>query len=135
VFLGREASNEAEAALRQRAQVWRLPLAACGTKTDLAPMFELLYGSLGVTRLLVEGGPSLNFDLLANGWGDELFLTLSPRLVGGVDNATVLAGAGYGFGSEHLRHLELRSLYRHDSELFLRYRIVPPAQNAQAQPE
>ena len=42
----------------------------------------------GVRSVLCEGGPTLNSHLLAAGLVDELFLSLSPRLVGGTEEGT-----------------------------------------------
>jgi len=74
----------------------------------------------GRRRILCEGGPGLFGELLAARLVDELFLTLSPRLFGrwrgdsrkGLAEARDLAGAP----------LELLSLRRNGSHLFLRYR-------------
>jgi 2,5-diamino-6-(ribosylamino)-4(3H)-pyrimidinone 5'-phosphate reductase len=122
VFLGETASAEAEAALETKAQVYRVRHQSEGM-IDLGQMLEIMFNQLGIKRLLVEGGPSLNYSLISQGLGDELFLSLSPRLVGGVENSTVITGAGYGMGSDRLPHLKLRSLYRHQDELYLRYQI------------
>ena len=42
--------------------------------------------------VLCEGGPTLNSHLLAAGLVDELFLALSPQLVGGAAALTIVAG-------------------------------------------
>ncbi len=121
VFLGESASQAVEAALAQKAQVYRLCTSSSGV--DLGQMLEIMFNQLGIKRLLVEGGPSLNYSLISQGFGDELFLSLSPRLVGGVKNSTVITGDGYGLGAKNLRQLKFRSIYRHQDELFLRYQI------------
>jgi riboflavin-specific deaminase-like protein len=75
----------------------------------------------GVRALLCEGGPTLNRALLAAGLVDELFLTLSPMLVGNQDAPRIVEG-------EDLRtpvHLDLGWVLHHDGELYLRYRIRP----------
>jgi riboflavin-specific deaminase-like protein len=91
---------------------------------DLKQILSMLFEKLSIKRLLVEGGPSLNYTLIAQGFADELFLTLSPHIVGGVDNMTVVTGTGYGLGGGDLPKLKLRSLYHYESELFLRYQFV-----------
>ena len=48
----------------------------------------------GVRSLLCEGGPTLNRALLAAGVVDELFLTLSPLLVGRAGGAADRRGRG-----------------------------------------
>ncbi|CAN1210334.1 5-amino-6-(5-phosphoribosylamino)uracil reductase [Tumidithrix helvetica PCC 7403] len=134
VFLGESALESVERELSQKAIVVRLLRnaskygangGAVSGEVDLGEMLHRLFTQFGVQRLLVEGGPSLNYAFISQGWCDEIFLTLSPRLVGGVENSSVIAGAGYGMGTGDLPQLKLRSLYRHEDELFLRYQIQP----------
>lgn len=127
VFLGESASREAEETLSARAEVVRLPKDINQQGDDLAFMLHFMFERLRIKRLLVEGGPSLNYSLISRRWSDEIFLTLSPRLVGGVKNITAIAGDGYGMGamgSDRLPHLQLKSIYHHDNELYLRYQIL-----------
>ncbi len=62
-------------------------------RVDLAKALETLK-SLGVGRLMVEGGGTLNFELLRLGLVDELMVYVAPLLFGG-DSAPTMA-AGYG---------------------------------------
>jgi 2,5-diamino-6-(ribosylamino)-4(3H)-pyrimidinone 5'-phosphate reductase len=127
VFLGESASGAVEQNLSTKAQVVRLPKDSQNQGRDLAFMLEFMFEHLGVRRLLIEGGPSLNYALISRHWSDEIFLTMSPRLVGGIKNITAIAGDGYGMGgmgSDRLPHLQLKSIYHHDSELYLRYQIL-----------
>ena len=61
---------------------------------DLGSALDQL-SSLGLTRVLCEGGPSLLADLAAGGRLDELCLSLSPVLVGG-DGPRILTGPDLG---------------------------------------
>jgi riboflavin biosynthesis pyrimidine reductase len=83
---------------------------------DLAAALGAL-AERGHTRVLAEGGPTLNGQLGAAGLLDEVCLTLSPLLVGG-DAKRILAGAGL----PGARQWRLRSLCEQDGFLFLRYR-------------
>ncbi|MFA9445148.1 dihydrofolate reductase family protein [Egicoccus sp. AB-alg6-2] len=78
--------------------------------------------SMGLGRVLCEGGPRLNATLYALGLVDEIFLTLTPSLVGG-DAARIIGPAPDG-AAHPLRDLELLELREHGSELLLRYRVV-----------
>jgi riboflavin-specific deaminase-like protein len=79
-----------------------------------------LHHSQGLRAVLCEGGPTLNRALLADGVLDELFLTLAPKLVGGAhDVLRVLGGEPLPEPVE----LQLLGVLRHDSELFLRYKV------------
>jgi riboflavin-specific deaminase-like protein len=77
----------------------------------------------GVSSVLCEGGPTLTSALLADGVVDELFLTLSPRLVGGGAEPTVTVGAPLA----GLAELELVWALERASFLFLRYRVRRPS--------
>jgi riboflavin biosynthesis pyrimidine reductase len=59
---------------------------------DLPLMMARLREDYGVRSVLCEGGPTLNSHLLAADLVDELFLTLSPKLVGGQAALTIVAG-------------------------------------------
>lgn len=109
--------------LNEKAQIFRFTTQ--DRQIDLKQVLQMLFEKLGIKRLLIEGGPTLNYSLIAQGLADELFLTLSPHIVGGIDNMTVISGAGYGLGGGDLPNLKLRSLYHHESELFLRYKFAP----------
>ncbi len=74
----------------------------------------------GYRDVLVEGGPSINAELAALDAIDELCLTISPLLLGGM-SSRILRGAAGPPG----RHLELVSSVTADGFLFLRYRRVP----------
>lgn len=49
---------------------------------------------LGVNRLMVEGGSTLNYELLHLGLVDELTMYIAPMIVGGASAPTAAAGAG-----------------------------------------
>jgi riboflavin biosynthesis pyrimidine reductase len=73
----------------------------------------------GLARVLTEGGPSLFAELVKQGLVDELFLTSSPVLFGRFpndDRKSLTNGLDLGGA-----RLELASLRRHGSHLFLRY--------------
>ncbi|MDP8961908.1 MAG: dihydrofolate reductase family protein [Actinomycetota bacterium] len=87
-------------------------------RVDLARALSQLHRD-GVSRVLCEGGPSLNAGLLRAGLVDELFLTVSP---------VVVAGAALRIVDGEVPHVPLRSkleeLREHAGELLLRYRFA-----------
>jgi riboflavin biosynthesis pyrimidine reductase len=84
-------------------------------------------GSLGLTRMLTEGGPGLLGQLVLAGLLDELCLTVSPLLAGG--------GAGRiltGPALSPLRRLRLARVLEDNGSLFCRY--VRAAEPGPAEP-
>ena len=59
---------------------------------DLPLLMSRLRDDYGVRSVLCEGGPTLNSHLYAAGLVDELFLSLSPKVVGGAAALTIVAG-------------------------------------------
>lgn len=85
-------------------------------EVDLAAALDELAGD-GLGRVLCEGGPRLNRDLLAAGLVDEVFVTLAPMLAGG-------DGPGIVHGDlPSPQALELAAVRHHAGELLLRYRV------------
>jgi riboflavin-specific deaminase-like protein len=89
------------------------------TGDDLSLLVARLRDERGVRSILCEGGPTLNFHLLAAGLVDELFLTLNPKLVGGASALTIVAGRDLVEPAE----LELVSLAEGGGDLFTRWRV------------
>ena len=64
-----------------------------GKRVDLTHMMQTLV-DLGVKRLMVEGGATLNFELLRLGLVDEVNAFVSPMIFGGESAPTLAAGRG-----------------------------------------
>ncbi len=89
-------------------------------RVDLADSLGYLYERHGVRRLLCEGGPSLNQQLLDAGLIEEVFCTIAPKLAGGRGRALV---DGDHPAERISARMELVSLYEHQGELYARYRL------------
>lgn len=74
----------------------------------------------GMKRVLMEGGGELHFAFAKEHLVDEVYVTLTPRLIGG-DAPSLLDGRGF-LKKDHLK-LKLVSTRRVEDELFLRYRV------------
>jgi riboflavin biosynthesis pyrimidine reductase len=93
---------------------------------DLPAALAELRERFAVRTLLCEGGPHLNSELLLAGLVDELFLSLSPKLVGDPGSGEalrILAGADF----QPPLGLELLGALRSASQLFLRYAVCVSA--------
>jgi 2,5-diamino-6-(ribosylamino)-4(3H)-pyrimidinone 5'-phosphate reductase len=62
-------------------------------RVDLEKALEMLY-QLGVRRLMIEGGGTLNFELLRLGLVDELSVYVAPKIFGGGSAPTMADGDG-----------------------------------------
>jgi riboflavin biosynthesis pyrimidine reductase len=86
-----------------------------------------LHARHNVRLLLCEGGPSLSATLAAEDLIDELFVSISPMLVGDTpDGRAMLTGAAPATPLP----LRLAMLLEHDSHLFARYSRRPPEPSA-----
>jgi riboflavin biosynthesis pyrimidine reductase len=108
-----------EGAERLRARgIEHLVVPGDGTQVAMAPALRALR-ERGMSVVLCEGGPSLLGQLIDNSLLDELFLTLSPRLFG---RWATDGRMGLTHGADlNGRALELKSVRRAGSQLFLRY--------------
>ena len=91
-------------------------------RLDPASVIAAVQSETGPT-VLSEAGPDFFGQLVRDGLVDDLFLTLSPQLVGRSDDQDrpgIVAGVAFNRGEG--RRLELRSARRAGSHLFLHYR-------------
>jgi len=83
----------------------------------------------GASLVLTEGGPHLIGQLLSAGLLDELFLTISPQVVGRANDTPRLALVeDAAFTVETAPWFDLADLRRNGDHLFSRYRSKGPAQ-------
>ena len=94
-----------------------------GAKAVLAAIAECLGQPPGV--VLVEGGPQVMGDFLAEQQIDELFLTLAPQVAGRDDAVSERPAlvSGRLFAPDHSVWSTLVSVHQAQSHLFLRYRL------------
>jgi 2,5-diamino-6-(ribosylamino)-4(3H)-pyrimidinone 5'-phosphate reductase len=88
---------------------------------DVAEAARILRQEYGIHRLIVEGGAALNFEFVAAGLVDELFLSFTPKLKGGSHLPTVVDGPG--LPDREWLPMEIISLYHDGDELYFRYRV------------
>ena len=113
-------STESYQALRRKLGKRAEVIAVGQDKVEIQPALAVLRRELGIERLLLEGGPSLNYQFLHAKAVDEIFLTLAPRLVGSDADLTMVMGPDV---LDSLPRLELISHFQYENVLFLRYRV------------
>lgn len=75
----------------------------------------------GCKRVLLEGGGELNYSFLEEKLVDEIYITITPRVLGGGSAPTPVDGRGFLWTSQV--GLRLVSARRRGEEVFLRYRV------------
>lgn len=95
-------------------------LVAPTARPEIGWALRRLRADYGVRHLLVEGGPTVNGELIAAGLADELCWTLAPKLIGSGEALPLVAGPPLPIP----RRLTLASAYLHEDEFYLRYRFV-----------
>ena len=90
IFTTQRTSKEELVSLRsQRVEVYVHE----GERVDLRNMMHTLH-ELGIERLMVEGGATLNFELIRLGLVDEISAYVAPMIFGGDAAPTMAAGVG-----------------------------------------
>lgn len=79
-------------------------------------------GNRGFTRVLLEGGGEVHFAFAKEGVIDDVYITMTPRLIGGASAPTIMDGKGF-LADNHLK-LHLEKVKRIGDELFLKYSVV-----------
>jgi 2,5-diamino-6-(ribosylamino)-4(3H)-pyrimidinone 5'-phosphate reductase len=103
--------------LEERADVF-----VCGeSKVDLTCLTEELC-ERGIKTLLLEGGATLNWGMFEEGLVDEVYVALSPTIVGGKDALSLVEGAGFEKIREGVK-LKLLKHYRLGRDLILEYEV------------
>jgi len=94
----------------------------CGTrKVDLKILLSKLY-RMGIRRILLEGGGTLNWSMLTGNLVDEIRVTVTPMIVGGQKAKTLVEGVGVGDMDRAMR-LSLTKALRKGNELILSYKV------------
>jgi riboflavin-specific deaminase-like protein len=117
VFTGSSADKELVRKAAKLAEVVVLPTKAISPASVIDNLARR-----GIRRILLEGGGEVNFSFLKAALVDELFITVTPCIVGGAYAPTVVDGKG--FLRDALVSLELISAKRIENEVFLRYRVL-----------
>jgi len=91
IFTTKKTSKNKIAEMEKKAKVFVLG----DSRVNLSKALEILY-SLGVKKLLVEGGGNLIYELLKENLVDEINLKIGDLIIGGKDTVTLCDGEGFG---------------------------------------
>ncbi len=78
---------------------------------------------LGIRRLLLEGGGTLNWSMLSNRLVDEISVAITPRILGGSEATSLVEGRGNALVREGVQ-LKLLSHERYGPDLVVRYEVL-----------
>lgn len=118
IAVSEKAPKERIKALEKKAKV-----IICGkNKVDLKKLLEELY-NLGIRKLLLEGGGTLNWSMLKNKLVDEIRVAISPVIVGGENAITLVEGEGFELVKEGIK-LKLIRYYTLGKNIVLEYRVI-----------
>jgi 2,5-diamino-6-(ribosylamino)-4(3H)-pyrimidinone 5'-phosphate reductase len=97
-------------------------LVMCGRKeVDLRGLLKKLC-KMGVKKLLLEGGSTLNWNMLKSGLVDEIRLSVAPCIVGGTTAKSLVGGDGFPKIEDGVK-LKLLQVKRAGRDLLLIYRV------------
>jgi len=91
-----------------------------GKKVHILNLMPLLY-KVGIQKLLLEGGGTLNWSFIKKNLVDEIRLTIAPWIVGGKDAISLIEGKGFETMVQAPRFKLLEILSR-DNYVVLKYK-------------
>lgn len=115
VAVAKVADREKVERLKQKAKVVVFGM----NRVDLTALMRYLH-EMGVRRVMVEGGATLNYGLLKEGLVDEIYVYYGNMIIGGANAPTVVDGSSFNPPIE----LELISVERLGKGVLTRWRVV-----------
>ena len=119
IYLSSAAPEDVRRELESRSR----PVIVIVAGNEAAAALDHMRNELGATRVLVEGGATLNGDLIRQGLVDEYFLTLAPRITGGDTAHPAVQWPGDPTASRIKQLQLLHAMPDETGEVFLRYRV------------
>jgi len=109
-------------ALRERG----VTVLVCGKGPQVSLTFLLRrVRMLGIRRMLLEGGGTLNWSMVSNGLVDEISVAITPRILGGTGAISLVGGTGAPRVRDGVK-LKLLSSARYGPDLVVRYKVLNP---------
>ncbi|MDN7023911.1 5-amino-6-(5-phosphoribosylamino)uracil reductase [Methanoculleus sp. FWC-SCC1] len=119
IAVSEAASADQIAALREKG----VDVVVAGkNQVDLTRLLQVLREEYGVRRLMIEGGPTLNWAMLRQCLVDEIRLIHLPFIVGGADTPSLVGGMHIESEEEMIR-LTLKQHYLCGSNLVTEWRV------------
>jgi 2,5-diamino-6-(ribosylamino)-4(3H)-pyrimidinone 5'-phosphate reductase len=97
-------------------------VSGAGPRVSLTGLLNRLKG-MGIRRLMLEGGGTLNWSMLDKGLVDEVSVAVSPIIIGGTDAVSLVEGKGTPLVKNGTK-LKLLGVEKHGPDLVLRYKVL-----------
>lgn len=102
----------------------RCKIVRCGSsRVDLCNLMSILH-EMGVRRLMVEGGATLNWSLIQSGLVDEIYVYIGGLIIGGTGSPTLVDGSGFIGDFPRLNLTAVKPL---DTGVLLKWSVVKTA--------
>jgi 2,5-diamino-6-(ribosylamino)-4(3H)-pyrimidinone 5'-phosphate reductase len=111
--------DRVEAIMRKGAHV----IIAGKNHVELPLLLSILKKKFGIEKLMIEGGPTLNWHMLHDKLVDEIRLIHLPFIVGGADTPSLVGGMHINSEDEMIR-LDLKKYYMCGSNLVSEFDIL-----------
>jgi 2,5-diamino-6-(ribosylamino)-4(3H)-pyrimidinone 5'-phosphate reductase len=97
-------------------------ISGSGPRVSLARLLNRLR-RMGIRRLMLEGGGTLNWNMLDQGLVDEISVAVTPRILGGAEAVSLVEGKGAPL-VKHAVKLKLLGSKKHGPDLVIRYKVL-----------
>lgn len=96
----------------------------CGEdRVDFPKLMDILYTKYQIKKLIIEGGPTLNWHMLHHDLVDEIRLIHMPFIVGGSDTPSLVGGMQINSENDMIK-LELMNTKMYGSNMVTEYRVL-----------
>ena len=104
----------------QRLEKFPIQVIICGKQRINIKKLIGILGKQGIKKILVEGGGATNWAFVKANLVDEIIITITPYLLGGVTATTLVDGDGFSTIAKSIR-LKLKRIRKMKNEAILHY--------------
>ena len=104
----------------QKLEKFPVQIVVCGNNTVSIKKLLVTLKKKGIKNILVEGGGATNWAFVKENLVDEVIITITPYLVGGMTATTLVDGDGFSTITKSIR-LKLKNVKKMKNEVVLHY--------------
>jgi 2,5-diamino-6-(ribosylamino)-4(3H)-pyrimidinone 5'-phosphate reductase len=105
----------------QKLEKFPVQIIVCGKYTVNIKKLLVILKKEGIKNILVEGGGRTNWAFVKENLVDEVIITITPYLVGGITATTLVDGNGFPTIAKSIR-LRLKNITKMKNEVILHYK-------------